>query len=140
MKFVNATILALCLTLTLAVQAQHPNRLSRVKIQVPASPAERLQLIALLELDHFVEQGGYIEAEINQEELALLKQSRYNHEVIVDDLITHLEKTNRAYYEGRRNGTINMDGTYVNNSGRVAYEQPGSTVASIIAVPSAFVV
>ncbi len=141
MKPIKAALLVLCLSITTSLLAQHPNRLSRVKIPVPASSAERLQIIALLQLDHFVEQGGFIEAEISQKEMNLLRQSRFNYQVLVDDVIGDLEKINRPYFEGRRNGTLNMDGTPVNGgTSRVAYEQPNSTVASIISVPSAFTV
>ncbi len=143
MKPITATIIALlCLNITINVQAQNPNSLSRVKIPVPVSSAERLELITLLELDHFQEQNGFIEAEIGQKEMTLLtRQSRFTYQVLVNDVGAELEEINKPYFEGRRNGTINMDGTPVTgNANRAAFEEPNGLLDNIIVAPSAFVV
>lgn len=125
---------------TMNLNAQHSNRLSRVKVYVSPSSPERLEAIRLLELDHFIEQEGYIVAEIGPEELEDLKRSGLRHQVIVSDIAAELEIKNRPYFEGRRNGTVNMDGTPVNAISRVAFEQPGGLLGNIINTPSAFVV
>ncbi len=143
MKPITTTILALLsLSITINVQAQNPNSLSRVKIPVPVSSAERLELITLLELDHFQEQNGFIEAEIGQKEMTLLtRQSRFSYQVLVNDVGAKLEEINKPYFEGRRNGTIHMDGTPVNGvANRAAFEQPNGLLNNIIVTPSAFVV
>lgn len=141
MKPIKTMILALlCLIVTIATHAQNPNRLIRVKVSVPASSVQRLELITLLELDHFQEHNGFIEAEIDQDDMNSLSHSRFSYQVLVEDVGQKLEEINRPYFEGRRNGTINMDGTPVNTTGRVAFEQPGGLLDNIIATPSAFVV
>ncbi|MEO7984373.1 MAG: M14 family zinc carboxypeptidase, partial [Bacteroidota bacterium] len=140
MKPLKALILTfLCVSLNIAAQAQSSNSLTRVKITVPESKDERLQMISVLELDHFIELGGFIEVEINQHELRLLRQSRYHYEVLVDDVAAKLQEINEPYFEGRRNGTINMDGTPRAES-RGAFEQPGDVVNNMIVTPSAFTV
>lgn len=122
------------------VSAQYSNKLSRVKVYVNPSSSERLEAIRLLQLDHFIDGDGYIEAEIGQEELDQLKRSGFRHQVIISDLSADLEQKNRPYFERLRNGSINMDGSPVNAAGRVAFEQPGGLLANIISTPAAFVV
>ena len=141
MKPLKATLLVLfCLSIQFFAQAQHPNSLARVKVKVPASPEQRLKLISLLQLDHFVEAHGYIDTEIGQRELAKLRQSQFSYTVEVNDCIADLRVKNAAYNEARANGLINMDGSPVGtpSTSRVAFEQPGKALASIIQVPSAF--
>jgi carboxypeptidase T len=142
MKPIRATIIALlCISLTAEAQLlQNPNSLIRIKIAVPASPAQRVELITLLELDHFHEQNGFIEAEVCQRDLNKLNHSRYagGYEVLVQDVAAKLEEINRPYFEGRRNGTINMDGSPADAAGRAAFEQPGGLLSNIIVTPSAF--
>lgn len=142
MKPIKTALLALlCLTLTAEAQVlQNPDKLVRIKVPVPASPAQRVEIITLLQLDHFHEHDGFIEAEVCQRDLNRLNQSRYasNYQVLVDDVAAQLEETNRPYFEGRRNGTINMDGTPINAASRVAFEQPNGLLSNIIVTPSAF--
>ncbi len=142
MKPITTSIIAFfCLVLTVKAQIlQNSNSLIRIKIAVPASSAQRVELITLLELDHFQEQNGFIEAEVCQRDLNKLNQSRYagGYEVLVQDVAAKLEEINRPYFEGRRNGTIKMDGTPVDVAGRAAFEQPGGLLDNIIVTPSAF--
>jgi hypothetical protein len=138
MKSGKTILTVIYLFITIACLSQTDNRLARVKITVPSSPAKRLELISLLELDHFQEQKGFIEAEIDQDELAILRRSHFPHQVLVEDVSARLQEINRPYFEGRRNGTINMDGTPVNS--RAAFEQPDGLLSNIIVTPSAFVV
>ncbi len=120
------------------VNAQYSNKLSRVKVYVNPSSSERLEAIRLLQLDHFIDGASYIEAEIGQEELDQLKRSGFRHQVEVNDVSADLDQKNRTYFEGRKNGTINMDGSPVNTLARVAFEQPGTIVDAIISTPTAF--
>lgn len=141
MKPTRAILLVLvCLNFSILIQAQNPNRLIRVKIPVPVSSTARLELITMLQLDHFQEENGFIETEIGHSEMIQLSRSRFGYQVLVEDVGKQLEEINRPYFEGRRNGTINMDGTPLNMADRVAFEQPGGLLNDIIVTPSAFVV
>lgn len=124
----------------LAVTTNAQNRLSAVRIFVTPSSAERLEVISLLDLDHFQEQNGAIEAEIAEDELAMLQASHFRYELLVEDVGAHLDKVNRPYFEGRKNGTVNIDGTKrINgNANRVAFEQPKGLIDNLIFTPSAF--
>jgi len=126
-----------CLVFT--ASAQH--RLTAVKVFVQPSSPERLEAIRLLELDHFTEEDGAIQAEIGQQEFARLKASGFKYKVEIADVAAHLEEVNRPYFEGRRNGTINIDGSPRFSSGtesRSAFEQPKGVVNNIIFTPTAF--
>jgi hypothetical protein len=130
------SLLLLCITVSVKAQ----NNLSSVKIFVPPSSVERLEVIRLLELDHFQEENGAIQTEIGEEELVKLKASNFRYEVQIENVADHLEWVNRPYFEGRKNGTINIDGTSKLNgvSNRVAFEQPGGLLDNVIVTPSAF--
>lgn len=133
----NHLLIALFMCLAVSTHAQ--NKLSAVKVFVKPSSQERLDVIALLELDHFQEQNGAIEAEIGEEELAKLKASNYHYKVLVENVGARLQAINKPYFEGRRNGTLNIDGTRKTSAGsRVAFEQPGGLLDNIIFTPSAF--
>jgi hypothetical protein len=141
MKFPKLILLALiCQVFTMQVFAQQ-NKLSSVKIYVSPASDERLRLIELLQLDHFQEENGAIFAEINSPEMEALRISGFRYEAIIDDVAANLQVINRSYFEGRANGTINMDGSLrAGYEGRVAFEQPGGLLNDLIVTPSAFVV
>lgn len=133
------TLIILLLLCMASANAQ--NRLSSVKVFVSPSSAERLEVISLLQLDHFIEENGAIHAEIGEEDLIKLKASRFKHQVLIEDVGAYLERRNKPYFEGRKNGTINIDGTPTKKgaaNGRVAFEQPGGLLDNIIFTPSAF--
>jgi hypothetical protein len=103
---------------------------SNVKIYLPDNKMERLDLLGLLEVDHFEEINGAFNYTVDQEELALLKSSGYKYEIINDDAVKYLEEENQKYYDAIKS----------NPSSRVAFERTGDLVDSIIKTPSAFVV
>lgn len=103
---------------------------SNVKIYLPDNKMERLDLLGLLEVDHFEEINGAFNYTVDQEELALLKSSGYKYEIINDDAVKYLEEENQKYYDAIKS----------NPSARVAFERTGDLVDSIIKTPSAFVV
>jgi murein tripeptide amidase MpaA len=107
---------------------------STVKINMPASKAERSSLIGLLELDHYqLTEDNNIIVEIGPREMLRLQQSGYKYQVLVADLQRKLEQENARYYEARSKG-LPADET----AGRLAFEQTGKTVDQIIATPTAF--
>ncbi len=72
---------------------------SNVKIYLPDNKMERLDLLGLLEVDHFEEINGAFNYTVDQEELALLKSSGYKYEIINDDAVKYLEEENQKYYD-----------------------------------------
>lgn len=114
-------------------------RYSAVKIYPPADPRARAELLGLLEVDHFHDSNGSIRTEISESALNKLRTSGYSFEVIVNDVAEDLQRKNQEYFQARSQGLINIDGTpTVSGYGRVAFEQPGTTVGNIITTPSAF--
>ncbi len=104
---------------------------SNVKIYLPKDQKERLNLLALLEVDHFQENGGAFMYTVDEDQLALLKKNAYLYEVINDDAVADLEKRNQEYYDRQKSG---------NTGGRVAFEKSGTYLDQVIPTPSAFVV
>ena len=112
--------------------AQSQIKYSNVKIYMPKDPAQRLDLIGMLEIDHFHEHDGAFNYTVDQQQLQLLKASGVKHEILHDDAIAYLAAENEKYYQSLKSS---------NNSGnRVAFEQTNSLVDSIIKTPSSFVV
>lgn len=115
----------------LAVQAQqqpNPRRTSRVKIYAPTDRYQRAELLHLLRIDHFAEEeGGVIVSEINQGDIARLRTTPYRYEVLIDDVGADLRAKNEQYVRDLA-------------AGRIAFEQSGSTINSIIATPSTFTI
>ncbi|MBL7743111.1 MAG: T9SS type A sorting domain-containing protein [Chitinophagaceae bacterium] len=131
-------IIVLLLLLALAAKAQ--NKLSSVKVTVPSSLSERQEVIALLQLDHFRQANGIIYAQVGEEDLARLKMTGFKYEVLVEDIGADLEKKNKPYFEARKKGWIDIDGkpTAKGITNKVAFEQTGGLINTIIPTPSAF--
>ncbi len=106
-------------------------KFSNVKIYLPKDKNERLNLLAMLEVDHFQEAGGAFMYTVDEDQMALLKHNAITYEVIDDDAIAELEKRNKEYYDRQKEG---------NSVGRVAFEKSGSYLDQIIPTPAAFVV
>lgn len=138
MKPLKAIILFLA-GVFLFTSANSQEKYSAVKIYPPADPKIRAELLGLLEVDHFHESNGSIRTEISETALNKLRASGYPFEVVVSDVADDLQRKNQEYFQARSQGLINMDGTpTVTGYGRVAFEQPGTTVGNIIVTPSAF--
>jgi carboxypeptidase T len=131
MKSLKATLAIIWLVMCgLAVQAQQqPNsrKTSRVKIYAPTDRYQRGELLHLLQIDHFYEEDGAIISEINQGDMARLRTTPYRYEVLIDDVGADLRAKNEQFVRDLA-------------AGRVAFEQSGSTINSIIATPSTFTV
>lgn len=107
---------------------------STVRIQMPASRAERSALLGLLEIDHYQQTDNLgILVEIGPRELERLRQSGYSYEVLIPDIGRYLRQENARYYEARSRGEA-VDAT----GNRLAFEQTGKTVDQIIPTPTAF--
>lgn len=106
---------------------------SQVKIFTPKNNDERAALLGLLQIDHFVfSQDGGLIAEIGESDLTKLKTTPYKFEILVPDIKKQLEELNAQYFSSLKNKKDNLQN-------RVAIEQSGSTVNSIIPTPSHFV-
>jgi hypothetical protein len=123
--------LTLLLLLSSTVLVKGYEKYTNVKIYVPAEKSQLLDLIGLLEIDHYHEHDGAFNYTVDQEELSLLKKSGFQYEIIHEDAVKYLEEENAKYYESVKNGK---------STERVAYERTGDLVDSIIKTPSAFVV
>ncbi len=101
---------------------------SKVKIFAPEEREARAHLLGLLEIDHAMPtRDGALVTEISASELARLRQTPYRFEVVVPDVRKRLDSLNEEFF--RR---------YPTPEARVAFEQPGSNVSSIIQTPAAF--
>ena len=102
---------------------------SKVKIFVPKDRDQRAQVCGLLQIDHY--QGtsdGAIVTEIDERMMNRLKSTPYRYQVLVPDVAKRLDSLNQIFYAQRANP----------NQSRVAFEQPGGTLASILPTPTAF--
>jgi carboxypeptidase T len=113
---------------------------TKVKVYVAPNSPERLQAIGLLGLDHFSDMPGYIEAEIGQREMKLLKQSTLRYEVLIENTIAEVASQNRTFFEQRKFGLINDDGSPISSTimSRSPFEQPGDIIDNIINTPTGF--
>jgi len=138
MKPLKATLLFIA-GILLFVNADSQEKYSAVKIYPPADLKARAELLGLLEVDHLHDNNGYIKTEISETALSKLRASGYAYEVVVNDVADNLQRQNQEYFHARSQGLINIDGTpTAAGYGRVAFEQPGTTVGNIIVTPSAF--
>jgi carboxypeptidase T len=122
-----AAVVAL-MAIVCSVSAQE--KYSKVIIY-PTSAEQRVHLLGLLEIDHFMESGGGITTEVSSRDVALLKSSGVKYKVLVDDVAQNLRKENARFLAARKKG-INQ------SAGKVALEQKGSTVSNIIKTPADF--
>ncbi|MEI9811101.1 MAG: M14 family metallopeptidase [Bacteroidota bacterium] len=131
MKPIKSPLILVVLLLLFHLANAQTGKYSKVKIYMPADKTQRAGLIGLLQIDHFIEtEGGAIITEISSSELAQLRTTFYRYEVLVPDVARNLEEINKKYYEEKANPGQN----------RMAFEQTGQTVNSIIPAPSSFVV
>lgn len=119
------TIITFFMLLSISLPGMAQQKYSTVKITAPQDKQQRAALLGLLEIDHFDMHHGDIIAEIDEQKLALLKQTIFQYEIVVADVAAHVNEQNQRYFAA-------------SPSARAAMEQPGGTVSSIIATPSAF--
>ncbi len=126
------TVLSLFFILPVLAKAQQPVY-STVKIDPPATKAERNELLGLLEIDHFYyDTDGSIISEISADALARLRQSGRSHKVVVADVARYLNERNRIYDEKKARGE-NPEA-----QARLGFEQTGKDLYSIIPSPPGF--
>lgn len=119
------TIIAFFLLLAISLPGMTQQKYSKVKITAPQDKQERAALLGMLEIDHFDMLDGAIIAEIDEQKLSLLQRATFRYEILVPDVAAHVNELNRQYFTATP-------------SAKAAMEQPGGTVSSIIATPSAF--
>lgn len=130
-KKIIATLL-LFLLLFISVSSFSNTKYSNVKIYLPTDRAQRLDLLALLEVDHLDEHNGAFNYTVDQKELALLKASGAKFEIIDDDAVAALDKVNQEFFKTLK------DGKPTAASSRVAFERTGDSVENIIPTPTDF--
>ncbi len=119
----------------LAFQCSNPvyghEKYSSVKIYLPQDPAKRLDLLALLEVDHMQEIDGAFLYTLDEYQMQLLRSTSYQFDVVEEDAVASLMKKNAVYYESLKHS---------DPKSRVAFEKTNDVVSNIISTPSAFVV
>ncbi len=104
------------------------DKIVKIKIFAPEEINARASLLGLLEIDHFItDTDGGIVSEINTTTLAKLKNTTYQYQILVPDVMKQLDSLNKIYYASLKNPLT-----------RVAIEQPGNSSANIIVTPAAF--
>ncbi|NOT51971.1 MAG: T9SS type A sorting domain-containing protein [Chitinophagaceae bacterium] len=124
MNYVQKT-LALLFLLAIAITVSAQTKYSTVTIVPPQDKQQRAELLGLLEIDHFDMRDGKIVAEINQQQIALLRQTSFQYEVVIPDVAAHINELNQRYFAA-------------SPAARVAMEQTGGLVEELIPTPSAF--
>lgn len=125
--------LAIAGTLMLYLNVAAQEKWSRVKIFPPADLSARAHLLGLLEIDHFdSDVQGAVITELSERNLKTLHASGIAYQVLLPDVAAYLDSVNQLYYASQTaKGKTNI-------LGRVAIEQPGSTIDKIIVRPAAF--
>ena len=101
-------------------------KFSKVKIKLPASPAERSAVIAMMEADHFSPEGDGIVAEISEYAQKQLRAAGYSFEVLIDDVTKHFVEESKKFFRQGISGN------------RTAFETSGQSIRNFIATPSFF--
>ncbi|MCC6689677.1 MAG: immune inhibitor A [Saprospiraceae bacterium] len=131
-------LLTVLLLSSMILNAQE--KYSAVQIDLPNDARVRAEVFGKLEVDHFAEVNGRVSVEISESALNKLRVMGYPFSVTTDDVVADLHRKNDEYFDARRRGLINMDGspTAAGIAGRVAFEQQGAIVDNIIQTPTAF--
>ncbi|MBP6153625.1 MAG: T9SS type A sorting domain-containing protein [Chitinophagales bacterium] len=133
-KLLTQYIFIILLAIPISVSAHEACNLplseksSRIKVQLPDNKEDRLMLIALLEIDHYYVEENALITEVPNSKAKLLQQLPYKHQILCDDVELELQRANKKYY----------DAVKENPHARVAFENSGDTVGSIIKMPNAF--
>lgn len=142
MKPIRAVVCLLFAFSCFSLQAQE--KYSRVKFYPPQDNAKKASLLALLQIDHLMyNNDGGVEVELGTSDIKKLKATGYKYEILADDVVADLLAQNKDYFEKRKKGLIKMDGSPskgANLTSRVALEEPGSVINTIIPTPAAFTV
>ena len=116
-------LLTVLLLSSMILNAQE--KYSVVQIDLPNDARVRAEVFGKLEVDHFAEVNGRVSVEISESALNKLRVMGYPFSVTTDDVVADLHRKNDEYFDARRRGLINMDGspTAAGIAGRVAFEQ-----------------
>jgi carboxypeptidase T len=123
-------IAAVVALMAIVCSASAQEKYSKVIIY-PSSAEQRVHLLGLLEIDHFMEGEGGIVSEISEHDVAKLKLTGVKHKVLDEDVARSLKKANARFFAARKKG-IDL------SESRVAFEQAGSTIDKIIKKPADF--
>lgn len=124
-------ILFILLSIALIYPALAQEKFSKIKFYPPNNVEKRNELLAFLEVDHFYSEGEGLISEVDARLLQTLKKNGIRFEVLVDDVAEEFVRTSSKedFYKGESLGI---------DQNRVIFEQPCSTISSIIKTPAAF--
>lgn len=132
MKFTRMALATLFLII-LSTNAHTQERRSQVKLYVSTNEISNSNMLGLLQIDHFsTDENGAIIVEVRESDLERLDAIRYKYEILIPDVVKHLDSLNRLYYASLKKKKNS------NFLGKVAIEQSGKTIDNIIATPAAF--
>ena len=118
-------ILCACILSAVAVKAQpQDEKYSKVKIPI-TSPQVQKFAVDHLSLDHFDYEGNSLMAVLNSHELNILKNSGYQYEIVIDDVVKYTLELNKAAENNPQNNLAN-------------FSIPCNSVANLITTPVAF--
>lgn len=127
------SILTLCVLALSTTIASAQARMSSVKIYPPADRYQFSEMIGKLEIDHYMTlDDGAILVELDETDMQVLRNSNFQHQVLVADISERNLQLNREYLQRRAATGLNAE------QYRVAFEQPGGVIDDIIPTPSAF--
>jgi len=101
-------------------------KFSKIKIKLPGSAAERSDVIAMMDADHFNPEGDGVVAEISEYAQKQLTAAGYSFEVLIDDVTKHFVGESKKFFSQGISGN------------RAAFETSGQTIRNFIATPSFF--
>lgn len=124
MKTIKLLIPALFLSMLQVADAQ--GKFSKIKIKLPESQAERMNIIAMMDADHFNSEGDGIIAEISEHAQRKLQASGYQFEVLINDVTKHFVEQSKQFFKQAASGN------------RAAFETSGQSIRNFIPTPSFF--
>jgi carboxypeptidase T len=99
---------------------------SKVKIRLPESQEQRIQMFSLLDAEHFSSEDDGIIAEISAHSRQQLKSAGYSFEILIDDVTRHFVEQSKKFF--KQGATAN----------RSAFDPAAKTVRDFIETPSFF--
>src|SRR5574338_1714176 len=104
------SILIVCVLALSSTVASAQARMSSVKIYPPADRYQFSEMIGKLEIDHYMTlDDGAILVELDETDMQVLRNSNYQHQVLVADISERNLQLNREYLQRRAATGLNAE-------------------------------